>query len=119
MLTKKFNLEEVIAKRNQKQCGFIDLAQKVDSSQVRLPYMIVCGAEDGPVLLVDCCVHGDEYEGAEAISRIYNQLDPAKMKGTFIGVPAVNLEAFNAGERVSPIDYQSTGILRHQEARKL
>lgn len=26
MLTKKFNLEEVIAKRNQKQCGFIDLA---------------------------------------------------------------------------------------------
>ncbi|WP_428258842.1 succinylglutamate desuccinylase/aspartoacylase family protein [Gallibacter sp. Marseille-QA0791] len=105
MLTKSFNLEEIIAKRNQKLCGFIDLAQKVDSSQVRLPYMIVCGAEDGPVLLVDCCVHGDEYEGAEAIARIYNQLDPTKMKGTFIGVPAVNLEAFNAGERVAPIDW--------------
>ena len=46
MLTKSFNLEEIIAKRNQKLCGFIDLAQKVDSSQVRLPYMIVCGADE-------------------------------------------------------------------------
>ncbi|MGC2873571.1 succinylglutamate desuccinylase/aspartoacylase family protein [Ihubacter sp. mB4P-1] len=105
MLSKKFDLEEVIAKRNQKVCGFIDLAQKVDSSMVRLPYMIVCGAEEGPVFLADCCVHGDEYEGAEAISKLYHEIDPAKLKGTFIGVPAVNLEAFNAGCRIAPIDW--------------
>lgn len=105
MLSKTFNLKEVIAERNKKICGFIDLAHKVDSSMIRLPYMIVCGAEEGPVFLADCCVHGDEYEGAEAISKLYHDLDPAELKGTFVGVPAVNLEAFNAGDRVAPIDW--------------
>ena len=30
--------------------------------------------------------HGDEYEGMEAIRLLFDELDPAKMRGTFIGV---------------------------------
>lgn len=105
MIKTVFHLEEKIAQRGAKFFGFIDLAQKVDCSQIRLPYMIVCGKRDGPVVLADCCVHGDEYEGAEAISMLYRELNPESLRGTFIGVPALNLEAFNAGSRVAPIDW--------------
>ena len=105
MIKTNFDFFETIRERSRKFCGFIDLAHKVDSSMIRLPYMIVCGCQEGPVILADCCVHGDEYEGAEAIAQVYHDLDPQTLKGTFIGVPAVNLEAFNAGSRVAPIDW--------------
>ncbi len=105
MMQAKFDLLDAIKERGKKFHGFIDLCYKVDGSTVRLPYMIVTGTEEGPVFLSDCCTHGDEYEGAEAISKVYNELDPAKLKGTFVGVPAVNLEAFNVGNRVSPLDW--------------
>ncbi len=113
MIKATFDLEKVIAEnRGKKLCGFIDLAHKVDGSMARLPYMIVSGAEDGPVFVADCCLHGDEYEGAEAISQFYNNLDPAKVKGAFVGVPAANLEAFNAGQRTAPIDWSNQDMNR-------
>ncbi len=112
MIKTKFDLHEIVKERNRKFHGFVDLAQKVDGSKVRLPYMIVCGKEDGPILLAGSCIHGDEYEGAEGISKVYNELDPETLKGTFVGVPAVNLEAFNAGSRISPIDWSSQDMNR-------
>lgn len=105
MKKEEFSLDKLLEDRGTKKCGFIEFAHKVDSSMVRIPYMIVCGAEEGPIFLADCCIHGDEYEGAEAIAKLYNLLDPQKLKGTFVGVPAVNLEAFNAGCRIAPIDW--------------
>ncbi len=113
MIKAQFDLLEVIKQnRGKKLCGFIDLAHKVDGSMVRLPYMIVSGCEEGPVLLADGCNHGDEYEGSEAISKVYNELDPAALKGAFVGVPAVNLEAFNAGQRTAPIDWSCQDLNR-------
>lgn len=105
MFKATFDLHEAIRDRGTKRCFYIDLAHKVDGSMIRLPCMIVNGAYDGPILLADCCTHGDEYEGAEAIARMYNDLDPKDLKGTFVGVPAVNLEAFNSGTRVAAIDW--------------
>lgn len=105
MIRATFDLLQAIKERGKKTCFYIDLAHKVDGSMIRLPCMIVTGEQDGPVMLADCCTHGDEYEGAEAIARLYNELDPKELKGTFVGVPAVNLEAFNQGSRVAPIDW--------------
>ena len=48
--------------------------------------------------------HGDEYEGGEAIRRIYRALDPKQFRGVFLGVPKLNPLAFEAGQRVSPVD---------------
>lgn len=105
MIKTVFDLHEAVKERGKKTCFYIDLAQKVDGSMVRLPCMIVTGEEDGPIMLADCCTHGDEYEGAEGIAAMFNQLDPKTLKGAFVGVPAVNLEAFNIGNRVAPIDW--------------
>jgi len=105
MIKAKFDLPGIIAKRNQKIEGYVELCAKVDGSKIRIPYAIICGKEAGPTLLVDCCHHGDEYEGTEGIIKTIKALSPDDIKGTLVAVPALNLEAFNFGSRVSTIDW--------------
>jgi predicted deacylase len=49
-------------------------------------------------------VHGDEYEGIEAIPQAFVDVDPAVLSGTLVMVPACNLPAYEAAQRSSPID---------------
>ena len=58
----------------------------------------------GPTLLLTGGVHGDEYEGQIAISRLAQTLDARKIKGRLILIPAVNMPAALNGTRLSPID---------------
>ncbi len=60
---------------------------------------IARGQEPGPVCMVTGLVHGDEYEGPVAIQDVFEELDPATMRGTFFGVPMVNGPAFIHGTR--------------------
>jgi len=85
--------------------GFLNVTVRPDGSPLGLPVIIVNGASPGPKLCVNACVHGDEYEGVEAIFRLVKMLDPKKFKGTLIVVPAVNVPAYEAGTRVSMIDH--------------
>jgi len=108
----EFDLEKALSASGSKQNGYLKVAIKPDGSWVCIPVMAVCGKEEGPVLLVDGCHHGNEYEGAEGIIRVARELDPVELKGTFIGVPALNLDAFAIGERVSPIDFSHMDLNR-------
>src|SRR3546814_17665386 len=49
-------------------------------------------------------LHGDEYEGQIAVSRLARELDPASVQGRVIMLPAVNLPAVMADTRLSPVD---------------
>ncbi len=60
------------------------------------------GRMPGPVLLAAAGIHGDEYEGVFAIQQFFAQLDPDKLRGTFIGIPVCNTLAFEAMNRESP-----------------
>lgn len=91
-------------RRGQKAAGSLGVAQRGDGSSVGLPVLAALGVEEGPTLVVSGGVHGDEYEGPRAIQLFWQQLDPAQMRGAWIGVPAVNVPAFEAGRRESPID---------------
>jgi hypothetical protein len=93
------------AKAGTKSNGFVKVASRPDGSDVKIPVMIVNGASDGALVLADAGVHGDEYEGMEAVRRTANTLDPKKMKGAFVGIPCLNILAFEAGKRSSVIDY--------------
>ena len=92
--------------RSGKQVG----ALMVDHSVTRSAYgMIpvpaaVIGAGDGPTVLMVAGTHGDEYEGQIVLSELIRELDPAAVKGRLIILPALNLPAARAGERVSPYD---------------
>ncbi|MEX2356083.1 MAG: succinylglutamate desuccinylase/aspartoacylase family protein [Thermaerobacterales bacterium] len=64
---------------------------------VEIPFGIATGAAGGPVAAVTAGIHGQEYAGMEAASRLFRQLQPGEMKGTVIVVPVVNMPAFLAG----------------------
>jgi predicted deacylase len=102
----------LLEQRGKKTKGFLNILRKVDGTWVAIPLFVIIGVDRGPVLLVDGCHHGDEYEGAEAIISVANFIEPSMLKGTLIAVPAVNLDAFTAGARVSPSDYSHADLNR-------
>ncbi|MGA2784231.1 MAG: succinylglutamate desuccinylase/aspartoacylase family protein [Candidatus Bathyarchaeia archaeon] len=108
----KFTVGNVSAENGSKAFGWLDIGRSPDGSMIGVPIMIVNGARDGPKLCVDGCVHGDEYEGTEAILKLVREMDPTELKGTLIAVPVVNVPAFAAGLRANPVDYDRYDINR-------
>lgn len=63
-----------------------------------VPIMVAKGATDGKKVLLQAGVHGDELNGVRIVQKAMAQLEPAKMKGTVIGVIGPNRSGL---ERVS------------------
>ena len=72
-------------------------------STIEIPIAVVNGGK-GPAVLFTGGVHGDEYEGQIAISRLARRLDPQSVQGKIIMLPAVDLPAALAGRSMCPID---------------
>lgn len=90
--------------RGAKAADYLPAIHRVDGSALGLPVVVVHGEKDGPVLLVDGGIHGDEQEGTLAIAELARELDPKRLRGTFIGVPVMNVAAFEAMARGNPRD---------------
>ncbi len=59
----------------------------------------------GPTVLFVGGNHGGEYEGPVALLKLSRSLEAEQIQGRVILLPALNLPAVQAGERVSPIDH--------------
>jgi N-alpha-acetyl-L-2,4-diaminobutyrate deacetylase len=70
---------------------------------VEIPIFLFKNGE-GPTILLTGGVHGDEYEGQIALSRLAQTLGPEQVQGRVILLPAVNLPAALNDTRLSPID---------------
>ena len=81
-----------------------EIARWLCNGNLSLPVLAARGERSGETLVVTSGVHGDEYEGMEAIYRTFEEIDPRQMQGTFIGVPVVTLPAFWLGTRCNPVD---------------
>lgn len=68
-----------------------------------IPVVSIKGA-DGPVLLLVGGTHGDEFEGPSAIMRVLHSVDIGNLCGQIIAFPGLNMPAFAASSRVSPLD---------------
>ena len=101
LLTTRIDLD-----RDGKQGDYLRLPHSVDRSAYGwLPVPLVSirnGA--GPTVLLMSGVHGDEYEGQVALTRLIRSLEPAEVSGQVIILPMANFPAAKAGTRVSPID---------------
>ncbi len=75
-----------------------------DGSELALPLLERAGAQPGPTLALLAGVHGDEYEGVQAIHEVMRTLDPARLIGTILAVPVCNVPAYLAATRCSPLD---------------
>ena len=97
---------EIDFDREGKQHGFIRLPHSVHRSAYGwIPIPVACIKNgDGPRVLLMAGNHGDEYEGQVALCNLAKSLDPARIKGRVIILPAANFPAAVAGRRTSPID---------------
>lgn len=100
--TPEFAIGQISAAAGTRAHGVLPLHQRLDNSVAGIPLIIVNGKEPGPTLLVDGCTHGDELEGMLAVQQVCQDLDPATLKGTLVGVPSVNYEAVEAMQRGTP-----------------
>ena len=69
----------------------------------RLPIGIIANGT-GPTVILEGGNHGDEYEGSITISEMIRDLDPAKVSGRLIMMPANNVHACTSAQRTSPVD---------------
>lgn len=89
-----------------KRAGHIVLPWSRDDSgwgSLRVPIGIVSSGP-GPTVLLTGGNHGDEIEGPVALVDLFRGLEPDRLHGTVIILPALNYPAVKAGRRLSPID---------------
>jgi predicted deacylase len=101
MAKKVFELEGISAAPGTLGKGFIKVGEFWDSSPVNMPVMILNGAGEGPTVLMQSAVHGNEVVGTEAIKTIMTSLDPKKVNGTILGIPVVNVPAYLENARIN------------------
>ena len=104
---------EVDYARDGKQYGFLRLPFSThESAYGWIPIPVICirnGA--GPRVLLVAGNHGDEYEGQIAVTKLARAIDPRKMSGRIVILPAANLPAALAGRRTSPLEPGERGNL--------
>src|SRR5262249_26826412 len=66
--------------------------------------LMVAKRGDGPTVLLGGANHGDEYEGPLVLMQLMRELKLDRLNGRLIIVPALNVPAYHAGTRLSPID---------------
>lgn len=115
------------AKPGSVATGAIPVTNHPGGSSIEIPVVIINGANDGPVLWIDNGIHGDEPQGAWAIHALSKKLKPAELDGAIVGIPFINVPAFESrtrGNLRDPFAYDmnriypgnTTGRLTHRIA---
>lgn len=115
----------VQGKKGTIQKGVLHTGSYADGTSIAIPVMIATGEQEGPVLWLEGCIHGEEYGGAASIIKYVESLDLKTFKGTLIAVPVINLPCYLGRGRVSTLDGENlnrifpgnmTGTYSHQLA---
>ena len=67
-----------------------------------MPLQIIHGRREGPTLFVCAALHGDELNGVEIIRRLLKLSGLARLRGTLIAAPIVNVIGFVSQSRYLP-----------------
>lgn len=97
-------IRDVVATSGTKARGWLVIGETANGP-IRIPLVIVNGAEDGPVLCVTGGVHATEYAPIDAVVRLLHEADPTVLRGAIIGVPVASMHMFESRTGfVSPLD---------------
>ena len=107
----QFDLNSALSERAKKTHGFLEVSRSSSGIPIGIPVTVATGAENGPTLVVTAAVHGSEVIGTMIVSRFFKSLDPECLKGTCIGIPVMNMSAFEAESRMSALDQFNLGAL--------
>ena len=92
--------------RDGKQVSTLNVEHSVDRSAyglISVPIAVIKNG-DGPTALLIAGSHGDEYEGQIVLTRLIESIEPERISGRLIVLPAANLPAALNGTRLSPLD---------------
>jgi N-alpha-acetyl-L-2,4-diaminobutyrate deacetylase len=92
--------------KNCRQIGFVMFPHSPHDDAwgvTRVPIAVIANGT-GPTVIIEGGNHGDEYEGPIVIGELARDLDPGRLQGRLILMPAVNAPAVTASRRTSPID---------------
>lgn len=92
--------------KHGKQAGFFNIPHSPHDDAwgaIRIPICVIKNGS-GPTAILMAGNHGDEYEGPIVLGELIRELDPGMVSGRLIILPALNLPAMLAGQRISPID---------------
>ncbi len=86
------------------QRTYLRLAQPL-LTDLEIPYLEICGDQDGPTLTLLGGVHGCEYTSQAAVREFFDVLDEGTLRGRVRAVPTLNVKAFySRSPFVSPDD---------------
>ncbi|MDF1698884.1 MAG: succinylglutamate desuccinylase/aspartoacylase family protein [Saprospiraceae bacterium] len=92
-----FNLEDT--PRGKRKHYWLKIISDGFSNPICIPLMVMRGFKDGPILGVTAAVHGNELNGISVIQRLFNEVSVEELSGTIVGVPVVNVPAFERKKR--------------------
>ena len=88
-------IQDTIIEKGQKHRGYINIGD-ASTHEVKLPYIVINGTREGPVVTILGGVHAVECAPVESIYRLSEDICPDDLAGTLILVPIVNTEGFHA-----------------------
>jgi uncharacterized protein len=103
-MAEPFRVGNVSVQPGEWRRGGIPIPGDMYRDQREIPIIVYHGIDDGPILWLNGAVHGDEPEGTFSIFLALAEIDPARLRGTIVAVPAVNVDAFASGTRGNPLD---------------
>ena len=97
-------IRDVEASRGTKAEGWLTIGETA-SAPIRVPVVVINGAEDGPTLCLTAGVHATEYAPIAAVMELVQSIDPARLRGAVIAVPVTNMRMFDSRTGfTSPLD---------------
>lgn len=96
------DISQMLKKSGERNSAWLQVSTRSDGTPLGIPVIVLNGKKAGPTLLLEACCHGDETEGTLAIVKLLNNIDPNDVAGTVIGVPVLNIRAYEEGTRGNP-----------------
>lgn len=92
IISEKFNIKDTPPESIRHY--WIDLITDGLGTAIRVPVMVARGKDDFPILGVTAAVHGNELNGIPVIQRLFNEINPAELKGIIVAIPVVNIPSY-------------------------
>lgn len=98
--------------------GHIPVTHLGGGGEINIPVIVLHGVKPGPCLWIDACIHGDEPEGTLTCHELARKVNPQELSGSLVLVPAMNVPAYEAGQRGNPLDTFSYDMNRIYPGRE-
>jgi len=102
-----FSVGSATAQRGTTATGVIAVLAGSDSA-LDIPVAVIHGARPGPIVAFVAGSHGTEYSSIIAMQRLIPRIDAARLAGTVIIVPIINIASWTSmTPHMNPIDRKS------------